>query len=183
MSKLTKEKINQISRKLKQMVEADQSHRSHTPHNWEKIQLMDREHHKQLKTFVQKYGLIDIGRFGKEASKNAWLIVQHTPKSEFEFMKKYLTLMEEGLNKIDMKNYAYLKDRVLIYSNKKQKYATQYRLDKENNVYYFNDLYQPKTVDNRRKKFGLPTLMEYIKTIETLSNIKVKIPTGYLPQL
>lgn len=161
------------------MADSDRRARKKNPKDWDEIVLIDRSNLKRLKEIVKKYGLIDIDRFGEEASNNAWLIVQHAPDEEVIFMELYLSLIEANPNKVNMKNYAYLKDRINLYKGEKQLFGTQFRKDEGSDFLFFNELDDPENVDKRRLLVNLPPLSEYINVIEEAKGMKVKIPTGY----
>ena len=161
------------------MSEEDQKVRNEKPFNSEKIQKVDDKNRKKIKNIIDQYGLITISDFGKEASYKTWLLIQHFPKEEIEFMKKYLSLMLKDTNNINKKNLVYLEDRISMFSDKPQKYGTQTTLDKESKSLVFHKLLNVKKVDKYRGEFGLKPLKDYITDLQELSEYPIKLPEGY----
>jgi hypothetical protein len=126
---------------------------------WEEIGRCDDENTKKLKGILKKIGLPMISIVGKKASFNAWLIVQHS--QDKQFMKEYLALLEENMSDIDPKNYAYLKDRVLVNEEKRQVYGTQYRIDPDKKtVKLATPIQNKKVCESFRKQHGMPSLSD-----------------------
>ena len=61
-------------------------------------------------------------------------------------------------------NYAYLYDRIMVKEHGKQYYGTQFRNISKGELYPIDD---KEHVDVRRKKLGLSTLAEYLKSTGT----------------
>src|SRR5690349_5759660 len=94
----------QISQKLVDMFTIDQKLRRTEPQDWKTIIKVDNENRDTTKKIIDKYGLISISKFGKEASYAAWLLVQHFPPEDVKLMENYLKLMENDKDDIDIKN-------------------------------------------------------------------------------
>jgi len=97
---------------------------------------------------------------------SAFLLVQHMPREEVSFMKKYLSLMKENMTGYSPNVYAMLTDRVRNWEGKKQLYGTQFiSVEGKENTYKLKKIYKPKEVDNRRAEIGLEPLEDYIKKL------------------
>lgn len=157
-----KQTIEQIKNLLLQMKTLDQEMRNQKPIDKDKFSKIDQQHTNKLKEIVDKYGLIDIERFGKDVSKAAWLLVQHAPKTEIKFMEKYLCLMQTHPDKVSQKNTAYLEDRVNMYLNKPQVYGTQVVSNPEGMMEFYK-IENIQEIDKRRFSVELETLADYAK--------------------
>ncbi|WP_250254254.1 DUF6624 domain-containing protein [Chryseobacterium sp. Marseille-Q3244] len=79
---------------------------------------------KRLREIMDKIGFPTISKVGATASDAAWLIIQHSI-GEPEFMKECYKMMSEYSHDINLKNKAYLYDRIQFFQGKPQKYGTQ----------------------------------------------------------
>ena len=118
---------------------------------------------------VEEYGFIDFVRFDTLCSYNFWLLVQHADYN-VDFQKKYLLLFKKNIDKGKKSNYAYLKDRVLVNSSKKQMYGTQIEVIEKNGQK--KAVLKPtkfrKYLNKRRKKMGLNTIEEYLQIMNKI---------------
>lgn len=83
-----------------------------------------RSNAKRLREIISKIGFPTISKVGPKASDAAWLIIQHAI-GEPKFMKTCYMMMEENSHDINLKNKAYLYDRIQVFQGKPQKYGTQ----------------------------------------------------------
>ncbi|MBA4764557.1 MAG: hypothetical protein H2048_03630 [Erythrobacter sp.] len=87
---------------------------------------VDHANTQWLKSVVEKHGWPTVSTVGEEASRKAWLLVQHAdqdPVFQFDVLQMMQPLMEDG--EVSSRNYAYLYDRVMLKITGKQRYATQ----------------------------------------------------------
>lgn len=98
----------------------------------------------------------------EKTAKLFWLIVQHSDH-DLKFQRKVLKSMRRGLqnNTVVKRNYAYLHDRVMKNSNKKQLYGTQIDWTSGKPIPF--PIKNENKVNNNRKKMGLETLEEYLQ--------------------
>jgi len=179
-----------IKKKLQHMVDVDQIMRNYlnTPHNkkysnvekneFEKQFMMhwpevDSYHTSELKKLLKLHPWFTISRFGKEADKNAWLLVQHADH-DIAFQRQVLVILTELYLKgeTNPSNYAYLYDRVASSINdlsqrKLQRYGTQGKCTGPGLWEPF-PIEDPENLDRRRKEVELETEAEYIKKFETI---------------
>lgn len=115
---------------------------------------------KILNEIIDIIGYPIIDKVGKEASEAAWLVIQHSI-GQPGFMKKCVGLLESAAkeNKADLKNLAYLTDRVAVFEGNPQLYGTQFDWDENGNLSpnRFDNLTK---VNERRNSIGLNTLEE-----------------------
>ncbi len=141
--------------------------------DFKKIKEVDKENRKIFKQIFKEIGYIS-SEYGKDAQLAAFLIVQHMPKEDVLFMKKYLSLMKDDLKDINPLNYAQLVDRVRIYEGKNLMYGTQFSpIEGKKDIYKLHKIYKPKEVDLRRKHIGLESLSDYFERISKERNITV----------
>lgn len=151
-----KEKDHSLASKLVEMADSDRSMRINFidgKMDWDDS--VDEGHQEQLMQMVREGGWPTISRVGPEASRAAWLIVQHAPS--LEFMEYCLELMEAlPAGEIDPVNIAYLKDQVLMMSGKPQIYGTQYQgTGNDMQLWVVDDF---EHLDERRANIGLDTV-------------------------
>ena len=81
---------------------------------------------QELKKLMGIYPWFTISAFGREASSDAEVIVQHAD-SDVDFQKEVLTKLEKlyQIDEVSRKNYAFLYDRVAAHENRPQRYGTQ----------------------------------------------------------
>ncbi len=169
-----------IAQKLIQMSGLDQEVRKRYEQtkdrkDLEEMQKIDRINREEFKKIFKTTGLI-TSEYGKDAQLSAFLLVQHMPRSEISFMKKYLSLMKMHLEDVEPINYAMLCDRVETWQNKPQIYGTQFvSVEDSKNTYKLKELKDPELVDKRRRDIGLESLQDYINKLSKERNVKLII--------
>lgn len=120
----------------------------------------------KAKAIIDTYGYPGYNLVG-EYSNNFWAIVQHCD-DDIAFQERVLRLMKKEVarNNADKNNYAYLTDRVLVNKKQKQIYGTQVRTDPKTHIATPLPLKYPKAVNALRKKMGLGTEEEYLKSFQ-----------------
>lgn len=141
----------------------------------EEMQRIDKVNREEFKKIFKTTGLI-TSEYGKDAQLSAFLLVQHMPRSEISFMKKYLSLMKNHLEDFEPINFAMLCDRVETWQNKPQIYGTQFvSVENSKDTFKLRELKNPDLVDQRRKEIGLEPLQDYIKKLSKKRNVKLII--------
>ncbi|BAP31179.1 uncharacterized protein CHSO_2142 [Chryseobacterium sp. StRB126] len=132
---------------------------------------------QRLREIINEIGFPTISKVGQKASDAAWLIIQHSI-GEPKFMKECYKMMTENSHDINLKNRAYLYDRIRVFQGMPQKYGTQLIVggipfpveDKEN-------------LNRVREEVNLPLLSEkeisQIPDVEEIPDIDGK-DEGYL---
>jgi hypothetical protein len=167
------ETLNQsLADELLKMAEVDQAMRTKVisgEAEWDSS--VDKASQARLKEIVDKEGWPTIPKVGADASRAAWLLVQHAPS--LEFMEQCLELMETLPNgEVSPANVAYLKDRVLMMNGKPQIYGTQFQgSGKDMHVYSIEDA---EHVDERRSSVGLGAFAENEARLRELYKIDDK---------
>jgi len=174
---MLKEK-EEIINKILKMANRDQTLRmrylkTSSEKDSQKIKEIDKINREIFKDIFKETGYIS-SKYGEDIQIAAFLIVQHMPKDDILFMKKYLSLMKDDLKNINILNYAQLVDRVRIYEGKKQLYGTQFStVEDKKDTYRLHEIYNPKDIDSRRKEIGLEPLKEYIEKLSKERKIKI----------
>ena len=127
-----------------------------------KDSILNPENIRILDSVFAASGWPGISKVGGILSSAPFLIVQHC--EDLPKMKYYLKVLRKAVKKGEAapSNYAYLYDRVHIFSGKKQLYGTQCEPD-ENGELIVSPIRRPKGVDKRRAKVGLYPLERYLE--------------------
>jgi len=147
----------ELKNKILKMAAKDQKMRSSGKWN----NNVDIQNTNVMKEIIKTFGWPDIDLVGKQASTNAWLLVQHSDH-DVVFQEKCLRLIKEKLkdNKVIPENYAYLKDRVNVNKKRLQLYGTQFYLN-NNKKLVPRPIRDKKNLDKRREKYGLELFEKY----------------------
>ncbi len=119
---------------------------------------IDRKNRVRLAEIIERFGWPGKSLVGTEGAHAAWLLAQHS-NADLPFQKNCLRLMQRAPpGEVEPKDIAYLVDRILVAEMKKQIYGTQLT---ENLTP--RSMEDPKNVDERRRRVGLPPLAEYLR--------------------
>jgi hypothetical protein len=182
LAQLNDKRINdkeEVKRQLNIMYELDQAIRQacigdrENPKVISLVRSMDCAHTCHLKKILDKYEWFKISEFGKEASRQAWLLVQHADEDP-GFQRKCLKVMKDLIpkNEVESQHFAYLYDRVALKTpdmGLKQKYGTQIQQkdDKWELMPFEGTL---EDMNRRRREVGLDSVEDYLKLSERYYN-------------
>lgn len=129
------------------------------------MKALHKKNNDRIKEIIEEFGWPTISLVGKDASKAAWLIVQHAILEE-AFMSQCLELLQNAVNDHDAEPwcFAYLKDRVLTREGKPQIYGTQFDVI-DGQVVPF-PIENPKIVNELRENLGLDSIEEAAQRIK-----------------
>ena len=134
------------------------------------MEKMHKENAQYLKNIIEQIGFPTISKVGKEASDAAWLVIQHSI-SDPELMKSAYQLMLEDQADINLKNLAYLFDRIQFFEGKPQRFGTQYNSD--GSIY---PVVNKDELNELRKKYNLPEIaqneIDKIPSVEDIESIE-----------
>lgn len=127
----------------------------------EQMQEEDTKNRLWLKEVVRKQGWPGRTLVGAQAAIYAWCLVQHAD-SDREFQRDCLAKME-ALPKGEVRavDIAYLTDRILVGTGKKQKFGSQLLM--KDGKLIPNPIENEEQVDVRRKEYGMEPLADYLK--------------------
>ena len=131
---------------------------------------------------LDNYGWPD--NLSDSANSAIFLVIDHSDKS---YIKKYFEMVKEKADQgfISKSDAATLEDRLLMWTNKPQKYGTQTKsnmtfyvtdnsdVPENQNVIYIWPIEDPENVDKIRASVGLAPLNTYIKKVEDVYQMKV----------
>lgn len=127
----------------------------------ELVEPVDEKNQMRIVEIIDEIGYPTISKVGKNASFNAWIIIQH--HSNTSFQKRCLKLMEQNEDDINPQNIAYLKDRVLAFAGKKQIYGTHLKKNEITNEMELFEVEDIEHLNDRRISIGLEPIEEYVK--------------------
>lgn len=115
------------------------------------MKALHERNNSRIKEIIENVGWPTISLVGKEASKAAWLIVQHAILDE-AFMNVCLALLENSIKDNDAESwcFAYLKDRTLTMKGMPQIFGTQF--DMKNGKVVPFPIEDMSVVDELRKR-------------------------------
>jgi hypothetical protein len=118
--------------------------------------------HRYLQDLTQKFGWIDIPRFGKSAASAAILLAKHS--GDLLLMKPALPVVEQDVKEHGGAGemFSVLYDELQLELGNQQRYGTQIDTDKEGHLYIL-PLEEPTKVDQYRKDIGILSFEEYRK--------------------
>jgi len=157
-----KETLQALGDEILTMSEADQAMR--TSGVWDSS--LDKKHTLRMQQIVAAIGWPTISKVGERASQMAWLLVQHADHDRV-FQQACLALMKaQPAEEVNMRNIAYLEDRVCVGEGRPQRYGTQFRTNEQGDLEPF-PIEDREQVDARRAELGLSSLAEYALRLQS----------------
>lgn len=128
---------------------------------WPRLCRIDQDNLRFLKRLVATRGWPTVSAVGAEASRNAWLLIQHAD-TDPHFQNDVLKALERlvPLHEVDGKSFAMLFDRVALSQNRPQRYATQFGAG-PGGCLAARPVEDAGKVEELRAQVGLSTLREY----------------------
>lgn len=167
MEKFPNDKIEAVefpslASEIKKMAEMDQDMRErhiNEPEFWNPE--IDIQNTERMREIIKQIGWPTISKVGVEASKDAWLLVQHADH-DVGFQTECLDLMkQEPEGEVARHDIAYLEDRIHVNNETPQVYGTQF--DQKDGKFIPQEIENEEEVNLRRAEMGLPTLEENIE--------------------
>ena len=139
---------------LSEVLESDQ--RIRKSNDFIKYAKEDHRNQELVISILDKCGMPTLKEVGQKQMDAIWLGLQHT---ENKYRVKYFPLIEKAVKNGDLskKQYALMKDRILMDEGKPQIFGSQIKNGK------LYDLEDPKTVNERRQEMGLEPIEDYLK--------------------
>ena len=169
-----------LQKRLLQMVEEDQAVRNKlfqaSPDKEKEIQqsleAMDRKLTAELKGIVQEHGWPTIRLVGIKASQAAETILNHSPDHGFqrELIPKLIGMVEQ--DEILGHDLAHIIDKVMLSEGKPQLFGTVFRFEGEFMI--MEPVQDPEHLDERRARYVLPPMKEYLKMMQSFYHKKLK---------
>ena len=125
---------------------------------------VDSKNIAELELIVQQFGWPGSDLVGDEASRAAFLILQHAPLAR---QKILVAILRQAVNEGQARaaDLALLEDRILVGEGKNQVYGSQITAGPDG-VPRLHPIEDPDNVNVRRKAVGLPPLEDYLEFME-----------------
>lgn len=167
-----------LQKRLLQMKEKDQVLRMKMIDNPEsekviqQLEAVDKELTAELKKIVQMYGWPTIRLVGLEASQSAALILNHS--ADHDFQREWIPKLQDLVDQEEIvgSDLALIIDKVLLSEGKPQLFGNVFRFDGDFMI--MQPIRDPERLDERRAKYLLPPIKEYIKFMEEIYHKKLK---------
>ena len=132
------------------------------------VTALDEENTARLKEIVAAQGWPRKSVWGERPALAAWLILQHSPDTEFQ--AEMLPLLEKRLQEkeLDGPYFALLYDRVQMRHNRPQRYGSQVRKKPDGGWEPVPPLEDPEHLDALRAGVGLQPIADYLTSIAKL---------------
>lgn len=117
-----------------------------------------------VRQIISKIGFPRIELTSDKAYKAAVLTVLHSGDSKL-LAESIASLGSLGNEKTYLNDLAYMTDKLCVINGKSQIYGTQYKIDNNNNIIFY-EIENINELEDRRRNKGLSTLNEYKKMIE-----------------
>lgn len=128
---------------------------------WAPINAVDKANQDRLLAMLPPEGWFYASKYGAEASKSAFLIVQH---GDLDLWRRFVPVLEPLVAKGEVKgpDYALMFDRLAISEGRPQRYGSQ--MVCKGGKYVVDTLEDPSHVEERRKAMGFDeTLAAYVQ--------------------
>jgi regulator of replication initiation timing len=133
---------------------------------WRKI---DHDNTQEIKRILYKNGWPDCNVYGEKYCADMWLLVQHADDLDLQKFALECLKKNSAGNKSQIKDYAYLYDRIQIKLMLPQKFGTQ-GYCKEKHDWEPFEIVDKANLDKLRQSIGLPSFQNYKKELDDLCN-------------
>ena len=126
---------------------------------WEQITPIDEANQKAVLEMLPPEGWFTISRYGKEASRAAFLIVQH---GNVELWRRFVPVLEPlaAMGEVEGSHFALMYDRLETMEGRKQRYGSQ--MSCKAGKWVPAPIEAPEELDARRAKFGMEPYAGYL---------------------
>ncbi|MCA9568577.1 MAG: peptidase dimerization domain-containing protein, partial [Myxococcales bacterium] len=150
----------------------------HDPDRRVELTLVDVENTRRLREIVATHGWPTVGVFGKDGSRDAWLLAQHADR-DLAFQAEVLALIEPlvASGEVRPRDHAYLYDRVAVAEDRPQRFGTQGQCtDAGWEPFAIED---PDGVDGRRAAAGIGWDMATYRQVFDCAGLEAKAKAAY----
>jgi hypothetical protein len=137
---------------------------------------IDEPHIKRLEEIFDKIGFPNSAKVGREGMQAFMILLQHAPTDTLR-VKSLKPITAAFKNKeISPMDYANFVDRLRLHLGKKQLYGSGFEFKEGKMV--MSPTEDMKNLERRRRKIGLPPLVEHVKTIKEMYKLEVVVPSN-----
>ena len=124
---------------------------------WSVQEEIDARTFARVDSIVAARGWPGISVAGEQGALTAFLVVQHAP---LEAQERYLPVLEAAVaaGEAEPWHLAYLTDRVLVRTDRPQRYGSQFQIDPETGERSYLPIEDEARVNERRAAIGMPAL-------------------------
>lgn len=139
------------------------------------IEATDQENLIAIRAIFKEHGFPTKSLVGQEASHRFWVLVQHADQ-DVDFQAEVVADLSVKYKEqeADVKDYAFLLDRVKVNRGQKQIYGTQVELKADGSAFIPKPLEDPDTVEQKRAQVGLEPLSKYLADMNKLYSYSLK---------
>jgi len=136
---------------------------------------LDEKHTTRLRAIFKEHGFPGVSLVGKDGAEAAHTLLLHSPSLDLK--KEGLAHLEAAAKKgeVPMWAVAGLADKILTAEGKPQLYGMNFDLIDGELVLNLKKVVDPARLEERRAKAGLPPLTEYVKGLEEMYKVPVRI--------
>ena len=129
---------------------------------------------RRLREIVRSYGWPGRSLVGKDGAAAAWLILQHSPSTDFQ--ESLLPTLWAAADRGEMAkaDIAMLTDRVLVHTGHPQRYGSQFSV--QNGRLIPDSIEDLPGLEARRMAVGLPSMAEYVGMLGQMYGLPVTWP-------
>jgi len=129
---------------------------------------------KRLREIVQTYGWPGRSLVGNDGAAAAWLILQHSPSTEFQEAMLPTLWAAADRGEMAKADIAMLTDRVLVRTGHPQRYGSQFSV--QNGRLIPDSIEDLPGLEARRTAVGLPGMAEYVRMLGQIYGLPVTWP-------
>ena len=131
---------------------------------WQQIIPIDEANQKALLAMLPPEGWFTVAKYGPEASKAAFMIVQHANP---ELWRRFVPVLEPlaAKGEIPGRDFAMMYDRLALSEGRKQRYGSQ--MSCKAGKWVPAPIEDPEGVDQRRAALGMTPFAEYVASFGT----------------
>lgn len=135
---------------------------------------IDEPNTKRLTEIFDQIGFPNTAKVGKEGFQAFMIVLQHAPTDELRVRSlKPITAAFKNKETPPMA-YANFIDRLRLHQGKKQLYGSGF--DFKDGKMVMSPTDDPRNLEKRRKRIGLPPLAEYTKVMAEMYHLEVVVP-------
>jgi hypothetical protein len=136
---------------------------------------IDAKNTKRLNEIYDKFGFPTVKLVGKDGAQAYMLLLQHSTTDTLRV--KSLKPIKRAFKRkeVSPSEFANFVDRLRLHQGKPQLYGQGFS-SKGDGKMVMDAVVDPKNLDKRREKIGLPPITEYVKMLKEMYHLEVEVP-------